>query len=143
MTGGRHLPAPATASGPWRMSITPEQAGWRYCGLRVLELPAGGSQALRTGADEMVVLPLAGSCVVECDGERFELAGRAGVFAGVTDFAYLPRDAVARVTSPAGGRFALPAAGRRPASRSSCAGPAAARGGWTISACPVCSRPTA
>jgi 5-deoxy-glucuronate isomerase len=110
MTGGRHLPAPAMASGPWRMSITPEQAGWRYCGLRVLELPAGGSQALRTGADEMVVLPLAGSCVVECDGERFELAGRAGVFAGVTDFAYLPRDAVARVTSPAGGRFALPAA---------------------------------
>ena len=90
-----------------------------YCGLRVLELPPGGSQALRTAADEMVVLPLAGSCVVECDGERFELAGRAGVFAGVTDFAYLPRDAVARVTSQAGGRFALPAAraGRRLAPR--------------------------
>ena len=119
MSGARHLPGSATDGGPWRMAITPEQAGWRYCGLRVLELPPGGSQALRTGADETVVLPLAGSCLVECDGERFELAGRAGVFAGVTDFAYLPRDAIARVTSPAGGRFALPAAraGRRLAAR--------------------------
>ena len=78
MSGCRHLPGPAADGGPWRMAITPELAGWRYCGLRVLELPPGGSQALRTGADETVVLPLAGSCVVECDGERFELAGRPG-----------------------------------------------------------------
>ncbi len=114
-----HLGAGAAADGPWRLSVTAEQAGWTYAGLRVLELPAGGSHTFGTAADEMVVLPLAGSCVVECDGERFELAGRAGVFAGVTDFAYLPRDADARVTSPAGGRFALPAAraGRRLAPR--------------------------
>ncbi|MFD3937306.1 5-deoxy-glucuronate isomerase [Streptomyces sp. NPDC058611] len=37
----------------------------------------------------------------------FELRGRPGVFAGPTDFAYLPRDAHATVTSAAGGRFAL------------------------------------
>jgi len=109
----RHLTADAMVGGPWRVSIAPEQAGWAYCGLRVLELPAGGSHAFGTGADEMVVLPLAGSCVVECDGERFELAGRAGVFSGVTDFAYLPRDSAARVSSPEGGRFALPAAAAR------------------------------
>jgi 5-deoxy-glucuronate isomerase len=115
----RHLAAGAMIGGPWRLSIAPEQAGWTYCGLRILELPAGGSLAFGTAADEMVVLPLAGSCLVECDGERFELAGRADVFAGVTDFAYLPRDAAVRVTSPAGGRFALPAAraGRRLAPR--------------------------
>jgi 5-deoxy-glucuronate isomerase len=122
--GARHVGAGATAGGRWRVAITPEQAGWAYCGLRVLELPPGGSHALRTAADEMVVLPLAGSCVVDCDGKRFELAGRADVFSGVTDFAYLPRDADARVTSPAGGRFALPSAraGRRLAP---CYGPAA------------------
>ncbi|HUZ35757.1 MAG TPA: 5-deoxy-glucuronate isomerase [Streptosporangiaceae bacterium] len=113
MSGVRHLRADATADGTWRVSVGPEQAGWAYCGLRVLDLPPGGSHTLRTAADEVVVLPLAGSCVVECDGERFELAGRAGVFAGPTDFAYLPRDASARVTSPGGGSFALPAARAR------------------------------
>ncbi|MFA7761355.1 5-deoxy-glucuronate isomerase [Streptomyces sp. NRRL S-448] len=37
----------------------------------------------------------------------FELAGREGVFSGVTDFVYLPRDADAEIRSAAGGRFAL------------------------------------
>ncbi|MBT2481531.1 5-deoxy-glucuronate isomerase [Streptomyces sp. ISL-94] len=37
----------------------------------------------------------------------FELHGRAGVFDGVSDFAYLPRDGHAEVTSAEGGRFAL------------------------------------
>ena len=116
---GLHLGAAAMADGPWRARVTPEQAGWTYCGLRILDLPPGGSLAFSTAADEVVVLPLAGSCVVECDGERFELAGRPGVFAGVSDFAYLPRDASARVSSEAGGHFALPAAraGRRLAPR--------------------------
>lgn len=113
MSSGLHIHAGATAAGPWRVSVTPEQAGWAYSGLRILELPPRGSQEFGTAADEMLVLPLAGSCVVECDGERFELAGRADVFSGVTDFAYLPRSADARVTSPAGGRFALPAARAR------------------------------
>jgi 5-deoxy-glucuronate isomerase len=107
---GLHLSAAAMADGPWRACVTPERAGWTYSGLRILDLPPGGSLAFGTAADEVVVLPLAGSCAVECDGERFELAGRPGVFAGVTDFAYLPRDASARITSEAGGRFALPAA---------------------------------
>ena len=106
----RHLGAAATADGPWRASVTPEKAGWTYSGLRILDLPKGGSAGFDTDADEMLVLPLAGSCAVECAGERFELAGRAGVFAGVSDFAYLPKDASARVSSEAGGHFALPAA---------------------------------
>ncbi|MFE9564297.1 5-deoxy-glucuronate isomerase [Streptomyces sp. NPDC006487] len=37
----------------------------------------------------------------------FRLRGRRGVFDGPTDFAYLPRDGHAEVTSPGGGRFAL------------------------------------
>ncbi|MBT2447611.1 5-deoxy-glucuronate isomerase [Streptomyces sp. ISL-43] len=37
----------------------------------------------------------------------FELHGRTGVFDAVTDFAYLPRDGHAEITSPGGGRFAL------------------------------------
>ncbi|WP_405922407.1 5-deoxy-glucuronate isomerase [Streptomyces sp. NBC_00122] len=39
--------------------------------------------------------------------QAFELRGRNGVFGGPTDFAYVPRDAHAEVTSRDGGRFAL------------------------------------
>jgi 5-deoxy-glucuronate isomerase len=104
-----------TADGPFSLVITPESAGWGFSSLRVLELPAGGSATFGTGQDEMVVLPLAGACAVECDGERFELTGRESVFSRVTDFAYVPRDAEVTVSTQRGGRFALPAAraGRR------------------------------
>ena len=113
MSTCRHLPAGSMAGGPWLASITPEQAGWAYSGLRILGLRPGGSHAFGTAGDEMVVLPLAGSCVVECDGERFDLAGRASVFAGLTDFAYLPRGAQASISSSGGGRFALACARAR------------------------------
>ncbi|GGX19446.1 hypothetical protein GCM10010383_56890 [Streptomyces lomondensis] len=36
------------------------------------------------------------------DGQAFELAGRAGVFASATDFAYVPRDSEAVISSAAG-----------------------------------------
>ena len=110
MSTPRHVRAGTAADGPWLVSITPEQAGWAYSGLRVLGLAPGGSHTFGTGADEAVLLPLAGSCAVECDGERFGLTGRADVFAGPADFVYLPRDARVRVSSQAGGRFAVASA---------------------------------
>jgi 5-deoxy-glucuronate isomerase len=100
----------STADGPYVTSITPETAGWAYSGLRVAELPPGGRVELATGPDEVIVLPLSGAAEVECDGQRFTLHGRPDVFSGVTDFAYLPRDAQAVLSSSAGGRFALPSA---------------------------------
>ena len=103
-----HLRRGAAADGPWSLRVTPEQAGWAFCGLRVLELAPGASHSFSTGTEEVLVLPLDGGGVVECESHRFELAGRDGVFAGVTDFAYLPRDAEARISSAAGGRFILP-----------------------------------
>ncbi len=99
-----------SAEAPFSLVITPRSAGWGYSSLRVVELGAGGSASWSTGEDETVVLPLSGACVVECDGERFELAGRESVFSRVTDFAYVPRDAEVTISSAAGGRFALPAA---------------------------------
>lgn len=51
--------------------------------------------------------PAAPTPAPAASGPAFELRGRPGVFAGPTDFAYLPRDAHATVTSAAGGRFAL------------------------------------
>jgi 5-deoxy-glucuronate isomerase len=103
-----HLPHGTTAEGPWSLRVTPEQAGWAFCGLRVLELGPGGSRSFASGGDELLVFPLEGACVVECESSRFELAGREGVFAAVSDFAYVPRDAEVRVSSSGGGRFILP-----------------------------------
>ena len=105
-----YLPAGSTAEGAWSLRVTPELAGWAYCGLRVLELGPGAADGFASGAEELLVVPLEGGCVVECESRRFELAGRDGVFAGVSDFAYVPRDAEVRVSSAGGGRFALPSA---------------------------------
>jgi 5-deoxy-glucuronate isomerase len=106
-TESLHLPAGSAASGPYALEVTPESAGWGHSGLRVLELPAGGSHTLDTGPDEVLVVPLEGGLTVECDGEVLTLAGRSGVFAGPTDFAYLPLGVTAELSSRGGGRFAL------------------------------------
>jgi 5-deoxy-glucuronate isomerase len=103
-----HLQGGTTADGAWSLVVTPEQAGWAYCGLRVLEFGPGAAHTFASGGDELLVMPLEGGGVVECESRRFELAGRDGVFAGVSDFAYVPRDAEVRVSSAGGGRFALP-----------------------------------
>jgi len=105
-----HLPAGSAAEHPYSLVVTPERAGWTYSGLRILSLTAGGARTFTTGEEEMLVLPLAGGCTVECDGETIALAGRPGVFSRVTDFAYLPRDAHVTITSEQGGRLALPSA---------------------------------
>jgi 5-deoxy-glucuronate isomerase len=105
---GHHHRTPADAApGPYRLDITPADAGWRHSALRVLELPPDGSHRFDTGDSEWIVLPLAGGCGVNADGETFVLDGRESVFTSVTDFAYVPRDAHVRIDSGGGGRFAL------------------------------------
>ena len=74
-------------------------ARWGYSGLRVLELAAGEAELGDTGGDEMIVLPLAGSCTVDTDAGGADLAGRADVFTAVTDCAYVPRDTAYRICS--------------------------------------------
>ena len=88
----------------YALEITPEDAGWVFCGLRIL--PLGDGHAFDTGEDELIVLPLEGSAEVSVDGESFSLQGRAGVFAAPTDLVYVPRDA--RVEISGEGRVALP-----------------------------------
>ena len=97
---------PVGNSGP--AVVTPESAGWRYSGLRILELPAGGRFQLDTGPSEYAVLSLSGSCSISVENRSYDIAGRESVFTGVSDFLYVPRDTTAMIESPSGGRFALP-----------------------------------
>lgn len=46
----------------------------KHTRLRIVELD--GNEIFDTGSDELIVLPLSGSCSVTIDGERFELEGR-------------------------------------------------------------------
>lgn len=109
-----HLRAVGASGGAGDLlDVTPESAGWRFAGLRVLRLDPGSARVLETGPDEALVLPLSGSCEVRCGAERFVLTGRASVFDRVTDFAYVPRDAVFEISSRAGGEFAVPTARAR------------------------------
>jgi 5-deoxy-glucuronate isomerase len=95
------------------LCITADSAGWEFTGLRVLHLAAGEARELDTGEDEVIVLPLSGSCDVEVAGEVARLAGRDSVFSAVSDFAYVPRESRVVVSSAQGARVALPSAKAR------------------------------
>ncbi|GHJ37404.1 5-deoxy-glucuronate isomerase [Streptomyces sp. TS71-3] len=104
---GLYVPHGSTGTGPCTVDIGPERAGWTHSRLKVLELGPGDVHSLVAGECEWIVLPLSGGCTVHTDGSIIELQGRTSVFADVSDFAYVPRDAHAQIASGAGGRFAL------------------------------------
>jgi 5-deoxy-glucuronate isomerase len=108
-----HLPSGSAADGGFMTSVTPELAGWSFAGLRVLRLEAGQSLRFETGPDELLVLPLSGSCEVRCGDQRFLLQGRGSVFERVSDFAYVPLQSSFEIRSDSGGEFALPQARAR------------------------------
>ncbi|MBW8795225.1 MAG: 5-deoxy-glucuronate isomerase [Streptomyces sp.] len=123
MSNKYHLPRGTSADGPYDVLVTPESAGWGYAGLRILTLQPGEAHALSTHDSEFLVLPLTGSCTVTTDGASFELEGRTGGFASVTDFAHLPPESAALISSAQGGLFALPSARTERSSLSARYGP--------------------
>ena len=91
--------------------LTPQDAGWTYCGLRVLRLAPGEPFTVATGESEGLVLPLAGSLRVDVENETsYELAGRRSVFTSATDFVYVGRDSTLTLVSEHGAEVALPSA---------------------------------
>jgi 5-deoxy-glucuronate isomerase len=67
-TPALHRPAGSLAQGPWSLDLSASDAGWSWSSLRVLTLGAGSSHTFTTQGEEILVLPLAGSCAVECEG---------------------------------------------------------------------------
>ncbi|TWP38279.1 5-deoxy-glucuronate isomerase [Leekyejoonella antrihumi] len=97
----------ATTDG-WPVAVDASEPGWEHTALRVATLAAGDRRELNCGSWEYVVVPLSGSVRVQvrsADGAAhdIELAGRRSVFAGVTDVAYVPREAHLVLTGPARG----------------------------------------
>ncbi len=114
MSNDRHYRRADAAPGPGvKVDIDPENAGWGWSGLRVVDLEPGGSHTLHTGDNEMIVLPLAGSFDVSSADDSAHLEGRESVFTGVSDFVYVGRGRDVTVTSAAGGRVAFPASRAR------------------------------
>jgi 5-deoxy-glucuronate isomerase len=102
-----YLPAGSTADENFSVAITPESADWAESSLWILNLAADEEIDVESGDDEIIILPLAGSATVTCDGTRVTLRGRASVFDGPTDFAYVGRDSTYSIETDEGGRFAL------------------------------------
>ncbi len=102
-----YLPAREAGGDGYQVDVSPESAGWGYSSLKVLALDANQTETLHTGPDEIIVVPLSGSALVAVGDDHLELAGRPSVFAGPTDFAYVPRNSTMAIGSVSGGRFAL------------------------------------
>jgi 5-deoxy-glucuronate isomerase len=103
MTENWFHPRGSLARDGWQTVVDGSLPGWQHTGLRIGD---AGSFEL-PGADvERMVVPLdAISVVIEHAGGRVELAGRASVFDGPADVAYLGIGTAATISSD--GRFAV------------------------------------
>jgi len=110
MTPELVLPHGVLADGDDPVRLDPAAAGWTYAGLRVLRLAPGVPRQVDTGEYEVFVLPLAGGCALEVDGETMTLEGRDSVFTRVSDLAYVGRDSRVTLSSQTGAEIALPMA---------------------------------
>ncbi len=94
-----HLPAREGAD----IDVTPEDAGWAYSGLRVHRLAPGHEIRIELTREEAVVVPLSARDVsVQVDGVGYDLAGRDGVFAAVSDWLYAPVGSVLTLAGASG-----------------------------------------
>jgi 5-deoxy-glucuronate isomerase len=97
MTGRGVLPLGSVEREDWEVVVDESVDGWQYTGLYAGSLLPGQERELSTGDRELIVVPLAGSVEVRCTESSgavstVRLAGRASVFDGPADVAYVPRD---------------------------------------------------
>ncbi|MEP6650296.1 MAG: 5-deoxy-glucuronate isomerase [Lapillicoccus sp.] len=107
MTDRWVLPLGSAEREDWQVVVDETVGGWQYTGLYAGSLLPGQERGLSTGRRELVVVPLSGSVDVQCTESNgsvstVRLTGRASVFAGPADVAYVPRDSdvVLEATEP-------------------------------------------
>ena len=97
------IPAGSAGEGRADLLITPESAGWTYCGMRVFTLRSGDPATFTLEGEEGVLVSLsARDFRVSVDGREFPMRGREGVFAAVSDWMYLPVDSTVTVEGDSG-----------------------------------------
>jgi 5-deoxy-glucuronate isomerase len=101
------FPAGSTRDAGDPVAMDATRAGWAYTGLRVLSLPSGEVRTIATGSTEMAILPMSGGATIEVEGRTFNLEGRADVFSGATDFAYVPFGSEVRISCDSPAELAL------------------------------------
>lgn len=107
-----YRPAGSLAAEGELIHLTPEAAGWRYSGLIVIAFAAGESRTIALDGYEAAVIPLdaqhvAVSVATDDTSVEFTCAGRAGVFAGITDWVYAPTASRVTITASTAGEVAL------------------------------------
>ena len=101
----------------WEVAIDSAVDGWQHTSLYAGRLAEGESREIPSGEWEHVVVPLSASVrTVESGDGKATLAGRASVFAGPTDVAYVARDSSITVTAT-GGPARVAVCGARAAAR--------------------------
>ena len=97
-----HYRAGTLATDDSLATVTPERAGWTYSGLEVFDLAAGPATRVLDGVEGVLVPLSARDVTVTVDGAAHALRGREGVFAAVSDWAYLPLGSTIEVTGEGG-----------------------------------------
>ena len=107
MTGRWVLPLGSAEREDWAVVVDEGVDDWQYTGLYAGPLLPGEERGLSTGGRELIVVPLSGSVDVRCTESSgavstVRLTGRATVFDGPADVAYVPRDSdlVLETTEP-------------------------------------------
>ncbi|WP_411284550.1 5-deoxy-glucuronate isomerase [Lapillicoccus sp.] len=106
------LPHGSAGLDEWDVVVDDHRDGWQHTGLYAGLLRSGDRRTLEVGAREIIVVPLSGAVGVHCvdaAGAAHDvlLAGRASVFAGPTDLAYVPRGSRLTLSATADARVAL------------------------------------
>lgn len=97
------IPAGSAGEGRADLLITPESAGWTYCGMRVYTLRSGDPATFTLEGEEGVLVSLsARDFRVSVNGREFPMRGREGVFAAVSDWMYLPVDSTVTIEGDSG-----------------------------------------
>ncbi len=90
------------------LDVTPESAGWRYVGFRVLRLAAGQVHEGGEAGREACLVILSGVIDVKAGEERFaELGGRTDVFAGPATSVYVPAGTSYRIEAASATEVAI------------------------------------
>ena len=85
-------------------NITPQIAGWKYCGMKMMDLAKQNNYEITFTDFEGILLSLSAENVtVIVDGQEFKIIGRTGVFAGISDWIYIPVGSTVKNIWKAGG----------------------------------------